>query len=416
MTHLPAWTPPERPEWVARLNEEGRGMDAAGVVPLDENSLIRFATENTGLTDFGANDWREPFEVLLNSLENEAALNLMGRMRIRQEIIQLLEARLQIEDWYKRHPEINDEIIVKPMMIVGQGRCGSSLLQNVLNANPDNKSLSQWEAMFPCPPPEAASYDTDPRIRLADGRIKQWDRVTPTMVSVHEFGGTVPIEDCEIFAINFMSSSWFGCFAQLPGYDAYIASIDPMLAVQYHQRILKLLQWRNPRKNWVLKDIPHLDRLVTLLKVYPDACFIWPHRDPVRAFASGISAIGTLQWTGTDQPFKGGSLAWLSNPELSAERFNRVIDQIEGGEVPAEKIFHLRYLDLVQDTLGSVERLYEHFDIELSEQGKWAMAKYMEDNPRDSRPSHKLNIDESQIEIARNAYRRYQNYFDVPCE
>ena len=412
----PVWTPPPRPDWVARLNEEGACMDLPGVVPLDENSVLAAAIRNTGLTDFGADDWREPFQVLMRGLDREAELNLMGRLRIRQEIIQLLEARLRIEDTCKRHPEITEQQIAQPMMIIGQGRSGTSLLQNVLSANPDNGGLTQWEAMFPCPPPEKASYGNDPRIAKADLRIRQWNRVTPSMVSVHEFGGTVPIEDCEIFSINFMSPSWFGCFAQVPSYDAYMATCDPLLAVRYHQRILQLLQWKNPRRHWVVKDVPHLDRLVPLLKVYPDACFLWPHRDPVRALSSGIGAIGTLQHTGTDHVFKGGSLEWVSNPELSAARFDRVIDQLESGAVPRERIYHLLYRDLVSDTMGTLENIYRHFGLHLSAAGRKGMEQYMADNPRDSRPAHKVDMSAAEVARARRAYQRYQEYFNIPDE
>src|SRR5262245_32546145 len=89
----PVWQPPPRPEWVRRINEEGECMDISGVVPLDENSLLKSARRSTGLDDFGADDWREPFRVLIKAAEEEAELNLMGRLRLRSEILQLLEAR-----------------------------------------------------------------------------------------------------------------------------------------------------------------------------------------------------------------------------------------------------------------------------------------------------------------------------------
>ena len=317
---------------------------------------------------------------------------------------------------YKQHPEIEDEKIVQPILIVGQGRSGTSFLQSILSANSDNGGLSQWEAMFPCPPPDKSTYNTDPRIQRADRIIKQWNRVTPTMTSVHEFGGTVPIEDCEILALNFMSSSWFGCFAQVATYDAYMARMDPMPALRYHERVLKLLQWKNPRQHWVLKDIPHLDRMPALLKVYPDACFVWPHRDPVRALASGISAIGTLQWTGSDHLFKGGSLDWLSDPFLSAARFDAVIDQLKTGVIPPQRIYHMQYKDLIRDPLGTVELMYRHFGLTLTDTGRADMARYIADNPRDGRPPHKLDMSPEAIATARQAYKTYQEYFCVPTE
>lgn len=411
----PQWQPPPRPEWVRRINEEGECMDISGVVPLDESSLLESAMRQTGLSDFGADDWREPFQVLLKALE-DADLNLMGRIRLRCEVLVLLEARLRIEDTYKRYPEIGDERIVQPMFIVGQGRSGTSFLQNVLTANPDNKGLLQWEAMYPCPPPESATYRTDPRIAMAEKLIQQWNRVTPTMTSVHEFGATVPMEDCEILALNFMSPSWFGCFAQSPAYDAYMYKVDPLLPLRYHQRVLKLLQWKNPREHWVLKDVPHLDRTGPLLKIYPDACFIWPHRDPVRALASGISAIGTLQWTGSDHLFKAGSLEWISNPRVSAARFDAVIEQLKAGLVPQGQIYHMLYKDLVGNTMGTVESMYRHFGFSLSAAGKRGMTQYLIDNPRDSRPAHKVAMTPEAMAEARAAYKNYQEYFGIPVD
>ena len=412
----PKWQPPQRPEWVKRINEEGKCLDIHAVVPLDDNSLLNSAMTATGLSDFGADDWHEPFIVLINAVNEEADLNLIGRIRMRSELLQLLQARLQIEAIYKLSPEIEDETIAQPINIVGQGRSGTSLLQNVLAANPDNGALLQWEAMYPCPPPQAATYRTDPRIEKANRLIKQWNRVTPTMVSVHEFGGTVPIEDCAILSLNFMSPSWFGCFAQVPSYDAYMAKVDYLTPLRYHQRVLMLLQWKNPRQHWVLKEVPHLDRMASILKVYPDACFVWPHRDPVRALASGISAIGTLQYTGTDHVFKGGSLDWISDPELSAARFNKVIGQLESGVVPPKQIYHLHYKDLISDTIGTLDAMYRHFEIKLSDSGRRAMTKYISDNPRDSRPPHKLAMAVEDVIRARQAYKAYQEYFKITDE
>lgn len=417
--HRLQWQPPERPEWVKAINEEGYGMDINAVVPLDEKSLLEAAMRNTGLDDFGADDWIEPFRVLLKSLEEEANLNLMGRLMTRSEILMLLEGRLKIEDTYKKHPEINDEKIVQPIIIIGQGRSGTSFMQNTLAHNPDHGALLHWEALFPCPPPEKASYKTDERIKKADIRANQWTRVTPTLASMHEFAGDLPHEDMSIMAFNFMSPSYFDCMGQVASYDALVFSPewDWEPAFRYHQRVLKLLQWKNPRKNWVLKDPLHFDRMESILKVYPDACFVWPHRDPVRSLASLVSIVGTIQWGRCDEPFKGGSLEYMTDPYMSAARFQRVIDQIETGKVPAKQIHNLYYKDLVADPIATLAKMYEHFGIELTEKGRQGMQQYLDDNPRDGRPPHSFNPGSPEaIANARKAFKAYQDYFDIPNE
>lgn len=415
--HRSQWKPPARPEWVQRINEEGYCMDIKGVVPLDEASLLASATRATGLNDFGDEHWREPFRILLQSLDEESELNLMGRIRSRSELLQLLQARLQIEETYKRHPEIDQEIIRQPIIVVGQGRSGTSLLTNVLAHDPNNGALMQWQATFPCPPPETASLATDPRIEQAHRLIEQWIRVTPTLATMHEFRGDLPMECTQILALAFRSQTWFDCLGQVPAYDRYMGGQDPDLALAYHERVLKLLQWRAPRRHWVLKDPMHLYRLPQLMKRYPDACIAWPHRDPVRALASVVNMVGTLQWGRSDHPFKGGSFEYVTDPAVSAAGLNHVIDQLESRVVPAKQIFHLLYQDLVTDTMPTIRRMYEHFGLPLDSAGDRAMQKYLLAFPREARPPHRFSAgpDEA-ISHARQVYRRYQEHFRIPVE
>jgi len=415
--HKQQWQPPPRLDWVQKVNEEGYCMDIRGVVPLDEKSLLDSAMRATGLSDFGADDWREPFQILIKSFEEDADLNLIGRIRARAEILNLLQARLMIEESYKRHPEIEDEEIRQPIFVIGQGRSGTSFLVNMLAANPDNSALLHWEAMFPCPPPERATYKTDIRIEKADKLIKQWNRFTPNMESIHEFAATLPIECSTIIAINFMSAAWFAMYGQVASYAAYIMSQDPEPALRYHKRVLKLLQWKNPRKHCALKDPIHLERMETLLKIYPDACFIWTHRDPVKALASTVSLVGTVQYLSSDSIFKGGSFDHLIDPMLSAQRIDLVIEQIEQGIIPKNQICHIHYKDLVSETMKTLEDAYKNLSIELTDAGRQGMLQYLTDNPRDGRPSHKFNIgSDAAVKKSREAFKHYQNYFKIPNE
>ena len=415
--HRQQWQPPPRPQWMQRIIEEGYCMNISGVVPLDEKSLLESAMRATGLSDFGSDDWREPFQVLVKSLEQDADLHLMGRLMARDELLRLLEARLRIEDTYKRYPEIEQEQIVRPIFVVGQGRSGTSFLINLLAANPDNGALLEWEAMFPCPPPERATYRTDPRIEQADKIIRQWVRVTPTLAATHEFAGNLPLECMQVLALSFRSHSWFVAVGQATTYEAWIALQDMTPALQYHQRVLKLLQWKNPRKHWVLKDPMHLYRMDQMLKFYPDASFVWPHRDPVRALASTISMIGTIQWGRSDYPFKGASFEHMLDPNMSAAGLNYVIDQLESGAVPQQQIYQMQYRNLVGDTMTEMAAMYAHLGLELSEQGRRGMAQYLAENPRDARPAHKFNIgSDDVVQRARQAYQRYQAYFGVKNE
>ena len=208
--------------------------------------------------------------------------------------------------------------------------------------------------VFPCPPPEAATYETDPRIEKAHAADRPVEPGHAEFASMHEFAGGIPMEDSVTMAMNFMSITWMDCFGQVPSYDAYVMQQDIRPTLRWLERVLKLLQWRNPRKHWVLKDPMHLDRMGPVLEVFPDACFVWPHRDPVRALASLVSTIGTIQWGRSDHPFSSVSMEYLTNPDLSAGRFNAVIEQLDSGAIPPEQVCNVLFKDLVADPVGKV--------------------------------------------------------------
>jgi hypothetical protein len=79
------WHRPPPPEWLARVNALGELMDARGIVPLDERSLMDAARRHTGLDDFGDSEWKPHFRCLSRALEEEARLNFFGRVLTRSE-------------------------------------------------------------------------------------------------------------------------------------------------------------------------------------------------------------------------------------------------------------------------------------------------------------------------------------------
>jgi hypothetical protein len=167
----------------------------------------------------------------------------------------------------------------------------------------------------------------------------------------------------------------------------------------------------------VLKDPMHLDRIPALLDVYPTARFVWPHRDPTRALASAVSLLGTVQWGRTDHPFQFGAFEYVTDPNLSASRFDTVIDQIESGGIPRDRLHNMLYADLVSDTVGAIAEMYDALGLKLTDEGRAAMQAYVDAHPRTDRPAHKVVLGtEDMNRRDRVAYRRYQDYFGIPYE
>ena len=408
------WTAPKRPAWLASINSEGAFMDIEGVVPLDPESLIRSACLETGLDDFGEDYWREPFEVLCQDLNGDAELNLMGRLVARNDVLLLLKNRLQITDLVKRHPEILEQEVEQPVFIVGLPRSGTSILFEVLSQDPQFSEPQYWEALMPTPPPEAANYTTDTRIEIGHGIATQWNRLCPEFATMHEMGGTLPAE-CGLLMANSFISDHIASLHQGSGYAGWYATADLLPAYKYHKVILQILQWKNPRKRWLLKAPAHQNFLDILLKVYPDARIIQTHRDPIKCMASATNMMGCLYYMRSDKPFDANAFEDFMKGETTAQRLEHVMDQREAGIVPEANICDSRYQNLMEDPVTAIEKIYTHFNMTLGTDARDAMLAYLEGKPKGKFGAHRYEITEEERE-ERQYFERYQKAYQVPIE
>ncbi len=415
------WTPPARPEWVRKFNEEGAWLDLAGIVPLDEQSLLDTARKNTGLNDFGADDWHEPFKVLIKSLDEEADLSPIGRMMTRGEILMYLEGRLRIEDAFRRHPEIAAEEITNPLLIVGQGRSGTTYLYELMAMDPANRSPMTWEWLFPLLPENAdPAFEAEKR-KIADRRITLWNRVTPEFEACHRFIGEQPCETIYTQVPSFQCAVSMGTLGQAPSYNAYMAKLGMEPGLRYEKRVLQAMQWRERgqgrKRRWVLKSPDHLRDLPQVLKVYPDMGFIWMHRDPVKALASMVNLIGNMLWIKSDRLLPEGAYDNLTDATQMAAQMSKPIEWIENGALKADQLCNVQYLDLVADPVATLARIYDCFGLEFGVEARQIIGDFVANNPREKRRPQNYTVGEKAIiDSERKAFRKYQEYFQVPDE
>jgi len=407
----PLWIAPPHPQWLATVNREGSCFNLSAVVPLDQDSLIAHACRTIGLSDFGDEGWREPFSVLVKALEEEAQLTLMGRLMARNDIILWLSTRLQVTETLRANPEILEQDIKAPMVIAGLPRSGTSILFELLAQDPEVGVPLTWEAMMPCPPPEQASYETDPRIAVAHQLATQWSRVAPAFASMHEMGGTIPSECGQLMVGTFISDQ-IAALHQTPSYSMWCAQADYLPVYEYHKTILQILQWKNPRKRWLLKAPEHQVHLETLLAVYPDARIVQTHRDPIKCMASTASLMGTLYSMRSDQPFNAELFENIIMGEATAQRLEHVIDQREAGIVPAANITDSRYQDLMDEPMACIEKIYAHFGMTVSAEARTDMLAYLASKPQGQFGRHEYVTRGEE----RALFRRYQEMYDVPDE
>lgn len=409
-----AWRPPNRPEWLRLMNAKLTALDLKTTIPLDEYSLIGSAIKATGLDDFGPGNWRERFSVLCRSLDEDAELNAAGRFLTRNDLVQMLVARLKIEQAYKSHPEIEDEEIADPLLIIGQGRSGTSFLVNLLAEDPNNRAVMTWEAMHP-----AAAVESDAAAERAmaqtEAVLKLWHDVTPELASVHEFTATVPTESIQVMALDFVGDWIPGLMGQVASFQAYAAPFAEE-GIRYEKRVLKLLQWRKGRRRWILKSPSALYYLPQVLSVYPDLRLVWAHRDPLKAMSSVVSLQGTLNWVRSDRPF-GGTHEHYFSSSVMGEALANAIGWLEAGVVPADRMAHIQYDELTSKPVETAIKAYNGLGLPVTMEGEAAFREYINQHPRKARPDHRYEAGSTdQVRSDRVHFKRYQDYFGVRSE
>ena len=251
------------------------------------------AVEQTGLKEFGDDSFEEGLAILLTSLRDEARLNARGEAFIYDRITGYLGQRLQVEYWYRRHPEIGDESILAPVIGLGLPRTGSTALSMLLAQDPAVRYLRRWESSQPCPPPSTVQ-GVDPRIPPDKGEMLG----TRYHVPADTHG---PMECHELMALDFKSHI-FQSFAQIPAYSTWLvekADLEPTLA--YQRKVMKLLQWGEPTKEWRLKCPSHVLWLDAADAAFPDARYVMTHRDPTDVILSVADLYADIIGSFTDQ-------------------------------------------------------------------------------------------------------------------
>ena len=377
------------------------------------SELIDAARAATGLDDFGADSFREGLERLVVSADREAGLNAAGRAMFDAQAVMLLSNRLRIEDCYAQAPEIAAEEIVAPVMVLGLPRTGSTALHCLLGEDPRVRVLRSWEAMFPTPPPEAATQFSDPRIALMEAQMARRDRLTPRMKQMLPSTATSPTEDQLIMGFDFTSQIFQASF-RVPGYVHWFNhEADLVPTFEYLKRVLKMLQWRCPPRRWRLKNPTYSLFIDALDRVFPDARYCMTHRDVGDVIASVADLYFEMGRITSDTPDK----AWMG--AVARESFElgmrRMIKFREAGN--EARVFDIQFAEFQRDPLAVIERLYAFLGEPLTDEARARMQAWRKATPRDKHGRHEYDAADFGLdpEDLREQFGFYSQRFGVPA-
>ena len=387
-------------------------MSSAGGNPPTVSSrideLITEAKAQTGLEDFGGDSWREGLEVLIRSAADEAAFNDMGEQCFYRTVVRALTNRLKVEDWYRRHPEIDQQEVEIEFLGVGLPRTGSTALSHMLCEDPAFRNLLIWEEGDPCPPP-GIDPEADESRKAAARMVFEMghEHMAARLRSMLPRSATGPMEDHDLMALEF-KAQYFLVMGHMPTYGDWFARCDMEPTYRYEKRVLKLLQWKSDEKVWRLKSPTHTMSLDAYAKVFPEARFVQTHRDVSKVLPSVCDLYFTM--------LEGGNpgIDPLYVGELNMEHWSIAMDRMLAfRQDPANdaKFFDIGFTEFQADPIRQIRRLYDWLDDDLTPAAVDRMLAWRADNPKDKYGRH--TYDAAQFDITDAALaQRFGSYRD----
>ena len=380
------------------------------------DALIEQAMKETGVDAFDNDTYREGLDVFIASFNEGIDKSWMSEAGIelaRTDTLHYLRGRLNVSQYLRENPELLDRPIEKPVFVMGIPRTGTTLMSNLLAADPARRSPLTWEIDDPIPPVASlGELTTDPRAVSRLEQEKAMLAANPNMGKYYR-GSAIYPNECVFFMAHDFKTLMIESKGKLPLYKEFIFSCDMTSAYEYHKKFLQVLQHNAPGA-WNVKKPAHSLWLETIFKIYPDARVIWTHRDPFTATGSLCSIISLnhmrhmgrvdTEWLAEDYPWQ------------AAEHANRVMDfRDKFGE---DKVIDVHYADLVNDPVGETKKLYARLGDEWTAEAEAGIQAWVDDNPQNKFGKHEYKLVQYGLtkQELEPLFERYLSRYDVARE
>jgi hypothetical protein len=377
---------------------------------LDAERIESDARDQTHLDDTGGDHYRQGLERLVESMNSEGDLTALGEAMLHARLVALLAARFQVEDTYRLHPDIDDEEVGGPVFVIGLPRTGTTALSQLVAADPQFRSLRLWESGTPVPPPETATEHSDPRIAATEGGLALMDEAFPLMQTMHHSEATTATECQDLMGMSFRTAHFDG-FARVPSYMDWVIDTDMRETYRYHRRVLRLLQWHCPPTLWHLKTPVHMFALDALVEAYPNARFLWSHRDPTKVLGSVCSLIHYTRSWASDRD---------DAVELGAEELDRWWVAIERAmdfrtRVGGDRFADISFADLQSDPVRALANGLTHIGLNFDEASRNSVERWASTHEPGSHGSHSYDLSDFGLDPGqiRERFAPYYATFDV---
>ena len=345
--------------------------------PLDADALHARAIADTGLDDFGPDDYRERLDVFLAALHDIDDMHGPGIVNFFGQLSQWLKNRLLLTDLVTRHPEIHDIELLPPVVIAGLPRTGTTHLHNLLAAAPTFRTLPYWESFEPFPLPAEVGVEPDPRAARMDVAVTMMNTLMPHFALMHEMTTEHVHEEIQLLA-NDVSTMFMETLAHVPRWRDYYLAHDQTSTYEYLATQLKALQFLRGGRRWLLKSPQHLEQLPVIAKVFPGVAVVCTHRDPVPVALSMVAMLTySARMHRSVVPVEEIAANWIDRLELMLAALTRDRDVIA-----PERSIDVTFDDFMADELGVAEQVFGLVGEPVTDDARTAMADYLAGHQR----------------------------------
>lgn len=358
---------------------------------LNVETLMESARNATGLSDFGDDWFLRPLTRLVDDVNREAGL-VSPESSAGARIQGALADQLQLEQYFKDHPEAAQERIDLACAIIGLPRTGSTMVHRLLAALPKLTALWWWETAFPFPLPGEAMDDPAPRQEAAKGMVDWLLSEWPDFESIDPMDAMAINEEVVLLDRTFLSTT-YDSMMPIHGYGHWQAEQDHEPAICDLYRFMQVIQHQRVargevRRPWVFKT-PHyvMGALAGLLKVWPDVKLVMTHRDVGDVLPSYCSMCASLSVNSSTSYRKEEQGAHWTR------RFRDGLNRLEAirATLPEGQVIDVAYRDTVTDPQGTGEKILAALGYAPDADDRLAMQQTIAANGREARPKHKYS-------------------------
>ena len=393
------------------MNQPSTKAETVNADKLDVEALIAAARAATGLQDFGEPPLLPGLQVLVDAINSEANLRPSGVEAQRGGLTNLLVNRLRVADLFKRHPEIANEKIEAPIIIIGLPRSGTTKLQQLISADTRLQSLPLWKVLNPAPFPDAPAGGPDPRIAFAEQVSSAMREYFPDFYAGHPMNAVEPEE--EAWMMDLAMRGWTTCYVmRITSFENWLYQQDFAPWYSYLYKLLQQFQWQDgsPKKRWLLKAPEHFPHIDLLFKTFPDATVVHCHRDPVDAVSSlGALTTASRQLYSDDTPLAEGGRFSIDHWSSHTREYLRKRPALEG----KYRFVDISYAELIGDIFAAVERIYRAADLPMTAEAREVMKAWDTAHPQGRFGKHSYTVESQGLSDAeiRTAFAGYIEHF-----